>query len=72
MTAQLLRIIKVLLSIILTAIMANSGLCLTDLIRNPGAPAPSNLSIPEEKVMEQIAGDIYVSTNGNDENDLLP
>ncbi len=69
MTAQLLRIIKVLLSIILTAIMANSGLCLTDLIRNPGAPAPSNLSIPEEKVMEQIAGDIYVSTNGNDEND---
>ncbi len=61
--------LKKLFSFLLALMMSSIGLPLTSLIFNKDAPAPANLSVPEEKAVTITNGDYYVALNGNDQND---
>ena len=68
MSKFIFRAIKGLLALLMAFVAANAGLPLTSMIFNT-APAPVNLSVPEERTVVMKDGDYYVSTAGSDAND---
>jgi len=69
MSKRLFLALKFLFSVVVSLIIANAGLPLSVLLGIDGAKAPSNLGQPSETVFQTFEGDIYVATDGDDENE---